>query len=203
LSGRDQLRASLVIAVLVAAAALATRAAAWDPDAATQRALAAGGVFVEVSGQAEGVGLIHAAIDVAAPPRLVWGVMTDCRETPKLVTSASPCRVLSADPVGAWDVREQITHGNLIVPDIRNVYRSDYQPFSLIRFRKVGGDLRVEEGEWRLVPLDGGRATRVIYVNRLAANMIAPAFMVRESLRQSTPRVLENLRRECLAREGR
>jgi uncharacterized protein YndB with AHSA1/START domain len=191
------LRASLLVCLL---ALIATPAAAWDPDAPTQRQLAGGAVFAEVSGEPQGVGLIHAAIDIAAPPQIVWRIMTDCRETPKLITSADPCRVLSADPAGAWDVREQVTHGDLIVPDIHNVYRSDYQPYSLIRFHRVSGDLKVEEGEWRLEPLQGGRATRVIYVNRLAANLIAPAFMVREGLRQSTPKVLENLRRECLAR---
>ena len=51
--------------------------------------------------------------------------------------------MLSADPAGAWDVREQVTHGDWIVPTIHNVYRSDYQPYAAIRFHKVGGDLKV------------------------------------------------------------
>ena len=198
------MRRSPVLAALIAGASLAaSRSLAWDPDTATAQSLARGGVFADVTGEAQGVGLVRAAIDIAAPPQLVWRVMTDCRETPKLITSAAPCRVLSADPAGAWDVREQVTKGGLIIPDIRNVYRSDYQPYALIRFHRVAGDLRVEEGEWRLVPLDGGRGTRVLYLNRLAANLVAPDFLVREGLRRDTPKVLENLRRECLSKLGR
>jgi hypothetical protein len=197
------LRAPLIFAVAIAIAVIApARVSAWEPPASAAAALGRGGTVIEVTGEPGGVGLIHGAIDIAAPPQLVWQVMTDCRETPKLITSAAPCKVLSADPAGAWDVREQLTHGAWPIPDIRNVYRSDYQPFSLIRFRRVAGDLKVEEGEWRLEPLAGGRATRVIYVNRLAANILAPALLVREGLRRDTPKVLINLRRECLARGG-
>jgi len=96
-------------------------------------------------------------------------------------------------------VREQITRGNLFIPSIRNVVRADYQPYSLIRFRRVGGDLKAEEGEWRLEPLDGGAGTRVIYVNRVAVNFAAPASLVRAGLKHDTPKVLMSLRRESLA----
>jgi uncharacterized protein YndB with AHSA1/START domain len=197
-------RPSLLFTLLIAfAVALATRALAWEPDSMAQAALRAGQAYAEVSGEPDGAGLIHGVVDIAAPPQLVWRVMTDCRETPKLITSAEPCRVLSHDPAGAWDVREQITHGGLFTPTLRNVYRSDYQPFSLIRFRKAGGDLKSEDGEWRLEPLAGGRATRVIYVNRVAADILAPAVLVRAGLRSDTPKVLLNLRRECLATQSR
>ena len=195
-------RASLIFAILTLAAVLvAARAsqaavAPWTPPAAVSASLAAGGAFAEVIGQPDGAGLIHGAIDIAASPQRVWQVMTDCRETPKLITSADPCRVLQQGP--GWDVREQVTRGDWIVPTIRNVYRSDYQPYALIRFHRVGGDLAQEDGEWRLEPLAGGRATRVIYVNLVAAHILAPAFLVQEGLRRDTPKVLENLRRECV-----
>jgi hypothetical protein len=192
-------RASLSCCLIAAAVLIANPASAWEPDGAAQAAMRTAGAWAEVEAQPQGVGLIHAAVDIAAPPRLVWRIMTDCRETPKLIASADPCRVLSADPAGAWDIREQVTHGDWIVPTLHNVYRSDYQPFGLIRFHKVGGDLKVEEGEWRLEALDGGKATRVIYTNRIAANILAPSALVREGLRHDTPNVLLNLRRECLA----
>jgi hypothetical protein len=110
------------------------------------------------------------------------------------------CRILQGDAGrGGWDVRETVTKGGLFIPTIHNVYRSDYQPYSLIRFRKAGGDLRVEEGEWRLEALNGGAGTRVIYVNLVAANILAPAPLVREGLRRDTAKVLANLRRESLS----
>jgi hypothetical protein len=187
------------LGLLLAASLIAPPAFAWEPGAPALQTLASGQAWAEVQGEPDGVGLIHAAVDIPAPPKLVWAVMTDCREMPKLIDNADVCRVLSADPAGAWDVREQITRGGMLMPQIRNVYRSDYQPYSVIRFHRVDGDLRVEDGDWRFEPLNGGRATRVIYENRVAANLIAPAFLVRQGLRSDTPKVLMNLKRECLA----
>ena len=195
------MRISLVFPVLIAVAALgATPAMAWEPGADAQPTLRAGGAYADVDPEPDGVGLIHGVVDIAAPPKVVWKVMTDCRETPKLIASADPCRVMSSGP--GWDVREQTTHGGIFVPTIHNIYRSDYQPFTLIRFHKVGGDLKVEDGEWRLEPLNGGRGTRVIYTNRIAANIQAPAALVRAGLKSDTPKVLINLRRESMAQRG-
>ena len=146
-----------------------------------------------------GTGVIHAVVDIPAPARAVWRVMTDCALAQKLVATVTSCRVLHVDPSGAWDVREQVTRGNFIVPEIHNIFRSDYQPYARIAFRKVGGDLKAEDGEWRLEPINGGAGTRVIYVNHIAADILAPAALVREGMRRDTPKVMMNLRRECMA----
>jgi uncharacterized protein YndB with AHSA1/START domain len=177
----------------------ATSASAWAPNAQVERQLVRGVSWAEVLPSADGAGLIHAAIDIAAPPRTVWAVMTDCRLAARLMVSITSCRIMQGDQRTGWDVREQVTKGNLFVPPIRNVIRADYQPYSLIRFHREGGDLRIEEGEWRLAPIDGGAGTRVTYVNRVAANIVAPAFLVRAGIKHDTPKVLLNLRRESLA----
>ncbi len=196
-------RTSVGLAVLAAAVFLAGPVLAWAPNARVQRALLSGQSWAEVLPAADGAGLIHAAIDIAVPPRVVWAVMTDCKMAARLIATLTSCKVVEGDRDRGWDVREQITRGNLFVPAIRNLVRNDYQPFSLIRFHRVGGDLKVEEGEWRLEPLDGGAGTRVIYVNRVAARIVAPAFLVRAGMKRDTPKVLLNLRRECLAANRR
>ncbi len=183
-----------LIVVTLPAAALA-----WAPDPGQQRVLVGGKAVSEVSAADDGAGLIHAAIDIPAPPKVVWSVMNDCRLIRKLITTAVDCRILQGDADAGWDVRETVTKGSFFIPSIHNIYRSDYQPYSLIRFRKAGGDLRVEEGEWRLEALNGGTGTRVIYVNLVAANILAPASLVREGMRKDTAKVLVNLRRESLA----
>ncbi|HEY3800704.1 MAG TPA: SRPBCC family protein [Caulobacteraceae bacterium] len=190
------------LGLVLAAATIAPPAFAWEPTGPALQTLSSGQAWAEVQGEAQGAGLIHAAVDIPAPPKLVWAVMTDCREMPKLIANGDPCRVLSADPGGTWDVREQVTHGNLIMPPIRNVYRSDYEPYTVIRFHRLSGDLRIEDGVWRFEPLNGGRGTRVIYENLVAANIPAPSMLVRQALRSDTPKVLMNLRRECAARVG-
>jgi len=176
---------------------------AWAPSVQTQHLLTRGDAWAEVLPDTNGAGLIHAAIDIAAPPRTVWAVMTDCRLAARLVVTVTSCKIIQGDQARGWDVREQVTRGSLFVPEIHNVFRSDYQPFTLIRFRRVAGDLKAEQGEWRLQPLDGGAGTRVIYVNRVAADIPVPAALVRAGMKRDTPKVLMNLRRESVAAAGR
>src|SRR5471030_1547383 len=122
------------LAALGALLAGATGAMAWTPDNQLQRQLARGESWAEVLPADDGAGLIHAAIDIAAPPSVVWAVMTDCRMASRLVITVTSCTVMQGDQRTGWDVREQVTRGNFFVPVIHNVFRSDYQPYSLIRF---------------------------------------------------------------------
>lgn len=190
--------ATLAIAVAMAAGVVRPTLA-WAPDPKVERSLAQGKAWAEVLPDVDGAGLIHAAIDIPAPPKTVWTVMTDCRLASRLVVSVTSCKILEADRQGGWDVREQITRGGVFFPSLRNVFRSDYRPYSVIRFHRLAGDLKIEEGEWRLVPLNGGAGTRVIYINRVALDVWAPAFMVRAGIKADTPKALMNLRRESVS----
>ena len=190
--------------VFSAIVAVASAVHAWTPSPSEQATLVSGRPFSEVLASGDGAGQIQAAIDIAAPPKMVWAIMNDCNGMNRIIVTMTSCRILEGDEHRGWDIREQVTRGNLFVPTIRNVVRNDYQPYSLIRFRKAGGDLKIEEGEWRLEPLARGGGTRVIYVNRIAANVIAPAGLVREGMKRDTAKVLINLRRVCVeaARAG-
>ena len=179
--------------------AFAAAAPAWAPPRDVQRILSSGKAWADVLPDTDGAWLIHAAIDVPAPPRTVWAVMTDCKMAARLVVTVTSCRILSGDQGQGWDVREQVTRGNLFVPEIRNVLRTDYKPYSLIRFRRVGGNLKAEDGEWRIEAIDGGAGARVIYVNRVAVNILAPAPLVRAGMKRDMPKVMVNIRRESLA----
>ncbi len=196
-------RPLLALAAALGALLAAGPLAAWAPGADAKRSLLDGKAWAEVVPDTDGAAVIRAAIDIAAPPRTVWTVMTDCRLAARMIANLTSCRVTQGDQRQGWDVREQVTRGNMFVPTIRNLVRNDYQPYSLIRFHRVGGDLKIEEGEWRLEALDGGAGTRVTYVNRVAANIVAPAPLVRAGMRRDTPKVLVALRRESLAAAGR
>ena len=156
--------------------------------------LATGRPWVSVTvDPASEAALIRAAIDIPAPPQRVWTTMIDCRNAARMVGNVTGCRILSQGP--GWDVREHITRGGPLIPSIRNVFRSDYEPYRRIRFHRVDGDLKTMEGEWGLIPLNGGKGTRVTYENRLSVRIFAPPALIRAGLRKDTPRVLENLRR--------
>ena len=184
-----------LLAFAVTGMATSSLAVAWAPTPPAERSLAAGHPWAEVLPDTGGAGLIHAVIDIAASPKTVWAVMTDCRMAARLVTSITSCKITQGGWRQGWDVRETMTKGNLIVPAIHNIVRDDFQPYSLVRFHKIGGDLAIEEGEWRLEARSGS-VTRLIYVNRVAANINAPAVLVRAGMRGDVSKVLMNIRRE-------
>jgi hypothetical protein len=189
----------LFAAACVACTLAASAAVAWSPTVAGDKELKDGQPVSEVEPAPDGAVLIHAAIDIPAPPKVVWGVMNDCSKYNRLVVTTTSCRIVQSDPAHGTEVREIVTRGNLIVPTMHNVIRVDLQPYTLMRFRKAGGDLRQEQGEWRLQALDGGAGTRVIYENLLAADILAPAPLVRAGLRRDTAKVMMNIKRECIA----
>ena len=147
-------------------------------------------------------GVIHGQVDIAAPRALVWSVMIDCARVPALMVNVKYCHILSRDPAGRWDVREQVTKASLL-PGVRTVMRSDYDAPHTVEFHRTDGDFKILEGEWRLEPLDGGARTRVFYESRMSAPFAAPGFLVRAAIRGSLPATLENLRTASEAQAGR
>jgi carbon monoxide dehydrogenase subunit G len=190
------MRAALIL--LAALGAATASAAAVDIPPREQSALDRGRAYVEVRPDPDGeTGLIRAAIDIAAPPEVVFRVITDCDLAPKMVDSLKSCRVVERDPAGRWDVREEISKMTF-VPSVRNVFRSDYEPPARVRFHRVGGDLKVFEGEWRIEP--HGTGSRVFYENRASAPFRVPGYLARFALRLEVPRALQALRREAMTR---
>lgn len=184
-------RAALAAAVAVGLAG--APALARELPAEARAALGQGRPWAQVTLDPAGdAALIEAAIDIPAPAAAIWRAMTDCRATIQMVTSIVQCRVVRAGP--GWDVREHVTRSGPLLPSFRYLVRSDYEVGRRIRFRRLEGNVKRLEGEWVLVPRDGGRVTRVLYENHLSAPILAPAFLVRAKLRRDTPKVLENLR---------
>ncbi|CAN5655457.1 SRPBCC family protein [soil metagenome] len=146
-------------------------------------------------------GLIRAAEEIAAPPEVVWAVLVDCDLAPRMAASLKSCRILERDPAGRWDLREQIVRPGLM-PRFRSIVRSDFEAPRRLRFRRTGGDLKILEGEWRLAPLDSGRATRVVYESRAASPYAVPASLARLALRRDVLSAMAALKRESLARAG-
>lgn len=188
-------------AVALVALLCASPAQAWEPTSPVLAGLSRG-PYVEVRPDPDGAsGLIRAAEEIAAPPEVVWALLTDCALAPRMAPGLKSCRILERDPAGRWDLREQIARPTLM-PRFRSVVRSDFEPPKRLRFRRTEGDLKILEGEWRLTPLAGGRATRVVYESRAASPYAVPGALARLVLRRDVLAAMAALKRESLARTG-
>lgn len=177
-------------------------ALAWEPSADVRASLAKGRAHIEVRPDPDGAsGLIAAAVEIAAPPSVVWAILIDCDLAPRMAPNLKSCTITGRDLAGRWDVREQIAQPGLL-PPFRTLVRSDFEAPRRLRFHRTGGDLTVLEGEWRLVPLEGGRRTLVIYQSRASSPYPVPASLARLVLRRDVAAALSALARESVARAG-
>lgn len=183
--------------------AIATLLAAIAPahaaplTAADLTRLAAGEIVVSVAADDRGAaGRVEAAVDIPAPPPVVWRIMLDCTRAVRYVTGLESCRIVEADPAGRWDVREHRINLLTLVPRIRNVFRSNYEPYRAIAFSRVDGDLSTLEGVWTLEPIQAGAATRLRYQARIGLSAPIPDFVVRSAIESDLPRMLKALRQE-------
>ena len=164
-------------------------------DRETLRRLQAGETIVDVRPDPEGAtGLISAIIDIAAPPARVWAVMLDCEHAKRASPSLTSCRVVEKAPDGRYDVREHVVQWIWPLPAVRSVFRSDYTPFERNRFKRIEGDLALLEGEWQLVPLREGLATRLSYRARITPGWPVPDVLVRSAIETDVPKTLSALR---------
>ncbi len=162
-------------------------------------------LIVEVSrdeGEGAAAASVFAAIDIAAPRSVIWALMVDCEKAHLFVADLHSCEVVEAGGDGAWDVRKHVIRYSRFLPQTENVFRSDYAPYSEIRFQKAGGDLKIMEGVWRLSEIDHGAGSRLTYESRLALGKPVPRPLIRRAVRGDVPKILLSLRDASEAAAG-
>jgi len=158
---------------------------------------AADGAGVQVTTHAgeQGLGVVRARIEIAAPADVVFRTLLDCARANRIMPDVRRCRVVSTEPGG--EIREHVVKWSFFLPALRSTSRVSLEPDRLIRFTCIGGDIRACEGSWRLTPLDDGRRTQVDYDMWATAPFGLPAGLVGRMMRRDAPLALEALRREC------
>jgi hypothetical protein len=142
---------------------------------------------------------VQGGIDIPASPEVVWKTMLDCQEALRYVPKLKGCRVLESG--SGYDIREHLFDYG-VLGRIRHVFRSDYTEGTRIRTSRVEGDLKASQGEWRLEPLDGGKATRVRYSARSQPKTPVPGPLARQAIRRDAPASLRGLRNAAVRRAG-
>jgi uncharacterized protein YndB with AHSA1/START domain len=169
----------------------------WVAEPGIESRLAAGEVVVETASEIDPAaprGRIRAAILIPASPQAIWSVMTDCHQALAFVPGLKLCRRIEGAPDGRWAEIEQEVRYSWLLPEVRYVFRADYDRPHRIDFHRVSGDLKAEEGTWLLTPTADGTGTVVQYEVYLDPGFWIPKFLVTRSLRKDLPAALSGLR---------
>jgi hypothetical protein len=163
--------------------------------AGTLRVLAGEPIVNVDSDESLGAAHVRASIDIAAPPLIVWGVLTDCARAPHIIPNLESCQIVKHDPAGHWDIREHIINWAALMPRMRTVVRTSYEVGRRMLFKRVDGDMRISQGEWRLDPLANAHATRLSYNALVAPNFPVPEFMLEHAVHEDLPDLLRAIAR--------
>ena len=136
---------------------------------------------------------VEAAILIDAASEPIWKLINDCRQTPEFIPGLKSCRVLQQD--GAGDLIEHRVKISRLLPEVKYVFRAQYQRNERIDFKRTSGDLKEFEGSWVLESVNGGKPqTLVVYSIFLDAGFLLPQWAMRMLLCQDLPGVLLALR---------
>lgn len=140
---------------------------------------------------------------IAAAPSVVWSVITDCARMPLIIPNFESCRIVKHDAGGRWDVREHVINWAALMPKLRTVMRNTYDVGHRLPFKRVSGDMRISEGEWRLEPVANARATRLHYNALIAPDFPVPQFMIEQAVHADMPNLLRAIQKASVADAGK
>ncbi len=138
---------------------------------------------------------IRASIDIAASPAVVWAVLTDCKRMPRIMPNVESCRIVKHDSAGKWEIREHVINWAALMPKIRTIVRNTYDVGRRLVFKRIGGDMRISEGEWKLEPTANALGTRLSYNALVAPDFPVPQFMIKQAIHTDMPNLLLAIQR--------
>jgi len=193
-------RAIALLPILLFATRLSSEEPEPDLSWIDRQAVASGMVFYQAErGERPQVVVIKLAVDVAAPPRAIWDVLTACQIAPEYVPNVQSCRKLEVLDNGRADLFVQVIKPAFFIPAFEHVFRLDYTPYTRIDVHRVSGPIAHMDGSWWLLPQQDGH-TLVVYDLALDPGFPIPRFFVRATLKRDLPKVLAAVRERAEAR---
>jgi len=130
--------------------------------------------------------LFHSSADV------VWDVIGYCKYERIYIRGLRLCEVLN--PGLSRMVMHHRIRNSWYTPMLDFTFEASRKPDDSGEARLVGGNLKVLQGQWRLLPLADGNELIVIHEIRIQPRTPAPRWLVRRSLRRDLPDMLACIR---------
>jgi len=139
---------------------------------------------------------------VAAPPARVWALVSKCAD----YTKNMPSIVASKELSRSGDESSQFTTVCEVTADVpfpfsdftsvsRATLTVDAKSGSYTRtWTLLSGDYEVNDGSWSLVPVDGGKKTKVTYRIHVKPKSSLPDSVIRSAQESRLPQVIQLLR---------
>jgi hypothetical protein len=130
-------------------------------------------------------------IVVNATPAQVQSVLTDYCHTAQVFSSVKQCKVVEDDGPNKKVAFTACAPANLWT---FNYVLQVHETPGYIDWHRVSGAFKLNEGFWKLEPLDGGHTTLVTYAKFIDGGFLFPQALVVHELRTSMPEIMLNLK---------
>lgn len=170
---------------------LAVAQSAWLDDPVIQARLAAGEIVVHVEPDGQHV---FSAVNIHAPPLVVWKVITDCEQAPSFMPGMKSCHRLEAAADGSWENIEREYKYSWLMPMAHDIVRTEYHKPQRIDFQRLSGDFRDQKGAWLLTASADGSATVLEYQFYVDLGFWVPHSLIQRSLRSDLPAAMKAVR---------
>ena len=164
---------------------------AWDKPVPENLARLLQGDAVLLDTQDDGSGG-SARIQILAhvPARSFWDVIISCNLAFVFVDGLQRCEVI--EETGDRALVHQVVKKGWPIPTQDFVFESLREPYDLIRFGLVEGNLKAMEGRWQITEIPEGLL--VDYQLQVEPGIPAPRFMVRRNIRKDMPDLVACIR---------
>ena len=87
------------------------------------------------------------------------------------------------------------------MPKVRTLVRNTYEAGRRLVFKRVGGDMRISQGEWKLEA--NALGTRLSYNALVAPDFPVPQFMVEQAVNTDMPNLLRAIQKASVEDAGK
>ena len=152
--------------------------------------LRSGKILTEYTRMDESGGAVRGSVFMHTGLEDVRAILEGCGKAFVFVDGMEQCEIL--EKTGEYALIRQVVDTGLFAPQLDYSYRSESRSRAQMEFNLVDGNLRVLQGGWNFVEVDGGVVA--IYDMRVRLSFPLPRFMVRMSLRRMIPDMLACIR---------
>ncbi|MNS23312.1 Polyketide cyclase / dehydrase and lipid transport [compost metagenome] len=135
---------------------------------------------------------VTATMYVEAPPKAVFGVLTDYDHLAEFMPLVNAAKTLETSPKGAT-VLFKVRYMRFF--EIEEVDVRTHEPYSRITWQAIKGPLKVSNGSWVLKPQ--GKGTHLTYQTDVDPGMPVPSALTGMLLKQGLPEFLTGIKRRA------
>lgn len=136
---------------------------------------------------------VEAKILVARPIDKVWPVVANPEKLMSEEQKVKKVRILSQEG-NRQEVAFSVVMTHLL-PTFNYVLEQNLHPPTSIRFHRLSGSFKEIQGFWRLISVDGGQKTVLVYNLKMDAGPWIPRSMLLTAVKADLPNMLQNAKR--------